>query len=34
LEDVFIHRTGHRFWSEDAEPAQERGKKKAKKKRS
>jgi ABC-2 type transport system ATP-binding protein len=19
LEDVFIHRTGHRFWSEDAE---------------
>jgi ABC-2 type transport system ATP-binding protein len=32
LEDVFIHRTGHRFWSEDAEPASKRGKKKAKKK--
>jgi ABC-2 type transport system ATP-binding protein len=32
LEDVFIHRTGHRFWSEDAEPAPEKGKKKAKKK--
>ena len=31
LEDVFIHRTGHRFWSEDAEPALETGKKKAKK---
>jgi ABC-2 type transport system ATP-binding protein len=34
LEDVFIHRTGHRFWSEDAAPAAEIGKKKAKKKRS
>ncbi len=32
LEDVFIHRTGHRFWNEDAEPAPEKGKKKAKKK--
>ena len=31
LEDVFIHRTGHRFWSEDAEPAPKAGKKKAKK---
>ena len=31
LEDVFIHRTGHRFWSEDAEPTAESGKKKAKK---
>ena len=28
LEDVFIHRTGHRFWSEDAEPATTAGKKK------
>jgi ABC-2 type transport system ATP-binding protein len=28
LEDVFIHRTGHRFWSEDAEPALESVKKK------
>jgi ABC-2 type transport system ATP-binding protein len=34
LEDVFIHRTGHRFWSEDAEAAPEAGKKKVKKKRS
>lgn len=34
LEDVFIHRTGHRFWSEDAEAAPEKGKKKGKKKRS
>jgi ABC-2 type transport system ATP-binding protein len=34
LEDVFIHRTGHRFWTEDALPAQEKGKKKGKKKRS
>lgn len=33
LEDVFIHRTGHRFWSEEAEAAQP-DKKKAKKKRS
>jgi ABC-2 type transport system ATP-binding protein len=32
LEDVFIHRTGHRFWNEDAEPALETGKKKTKKK--
>ena len=32
LEDVFIHRTGHRFWSEDAEPAQENVKKKASRK--
>ena len=31
LEDVFIHRTGHRFWSEDAEPKPETSKKKAKK---
>jgi ABC-2 type transport system ATP-binding protein len=28
LEDVFIHRTGHRFWNEDAEPAAKAGKKK------
>jgi ABC-2 type transport system ATP-binding protein len=34
LEDVFIHRTGHRFWSEDAEPVPKTGKKKAKKKSS
>jgi ABC-2 type transport system ATP-binding protein len=32
LEDVFIHRTGHRFWNEDAEAAPETGKTKAKKK--
>ena len=32
LEDVFIHRTGHRFWSEDAAAAPEGGKKKAGKK--
>jgi ABC-2 type transport system ATP-binding protein len=31
LEDVFIHRTGHRFWSEDTEPKPETRKKKAKK---
>jgi ABC-2 type transport system ATP-binding protein len=31
LEDVFIHRTGHRFWSEDAEPVPQTGKKKTKK---
>jgi ABC-2 type transport system ATP-binding protein len=31
LEDVFIHRTGHRFWSEDGEPALETSKKKIKK---
>lgn len=24
LEDVFIHRTGHRFWNEDGQPAWER----------
>jgi ABC-2 type transport system ATP-binding protein len=34
LEDVFIHRTGHRFWSEDAVVAPETGKKKSKKKPS
>ena len=34
LEDVFIHRTGHRFWSEEAELAPETGKKKTKKKPS
>ena len=34
LEDVFIHRTGHRFWNEEAEPAPEPGKKKAKKRLS
>ena len=28
LEDVFIHRTGHRFWNEDAQAALEPGKKK------
>ncbi len=28
LEDVFIHRTGHRFWSEETEAAAETGKKK------
>ena len=33
LEDVFIHRTGHRFWSEDAAPVPEVGKKKTRKKR-
>jgi ABC-2 type transport system ATP-binding protein len=34
LEDVFIHRTGHRFWNEEAQAAaaNEKGKKKAKKK--
>ena len=32
LEDVFIHRTGHRFWSEEAEPKAGQAKK-AKKKR-
>jgi ABC-2 type transport system ATP-binding protein len=30
LEDVFIRRTGHRFWSEDAEPAPKAGKNKKK----
>ncbi len=34
LEDVFIHRTGHRFWSEEGEALPEAGKKKGKKKRS
>jgi ABC-2 type transport system ATP-binding protein len=28
LEDVFIHRTGHRFWSEDAVPSPKTVKKK------
>ena len=32
LEDVFIHRTGHRFWNEDAEAAPATGKKKTRKK--
>src|SRR5450631_1005303 len=32
LEDVFIHRTGHKFWNEEAEATAETGKKKAKKK--
>ncbi len=32
LEDVFIHRTGHRFWNEEAETNSEAGKKQAKKK--
>jgi ABC-2 type transport system ATP-binding protein len=31
LEDVFIHRTGHRFWSEDTEESPGTGKKKIKK---
>jgi ABC-2 type transport system ATP-binding protein len=31
LEDVFIHRTGHRFWSDDGNPAPESSKKKNKK---
>jgi len=31
LEDVFIHRTGHRFWNEEAEAVASTGKKKAKK---
>jgi ABC-2 type transport system ATP-binding protein len=35
LEDVFIHRTGHKFWSEDREPGSENGsrEKKPKKRR-
>ncbi|MGA7631348.1 MAG: ATP-binding cassette domain-containing protein [Terriglobales bacterium] len=33
LEDVFIHRTGHRFWSEDAVAVPETGKNKSKKSR-
>jgi ABC-2 type transport system ATP-binding protein len=28
LEDVFIHRTGHKFWSEEREPNSEPKKKK------
>jgi len=32
LEDVFIHRTGHRFWNEDAEATAKAGKKKKAKK--
>ena len=32
LEDVFIHRTGHRFWNEEAEATAETGKKKKAKK--
>lgn len=32
LEDVFIHRTGHRFWNEDPEAPAKPGKKAAKKK--
>jgi ABC-2 type transport system ATP-binding protein len=31
LEDVFIRRTGHRFWSEDAESSSETGKKSGRK---
>jgi ABC-2 type transport system ATP-binding protein len=34
LEDVFIHRTGHRFWSEDAVASPEKGTKKTKKRSS
>ena len=34
LEDVFIHRTGHRFWSEDTESTLNSGKKKANKKQA
>jgi ABC-2 type transport system ATP-binding protein len=30
LEDVFIHRTGHKFWSEEREPGSEEKKKKKK----
>ena len=33
LEDVFIHRTGHRFWNEEGEAAAETGQKKKAKKR-
>ena len=32
LEDVFIHRTGHRFWNEELEAAKDTGKKKKGKK--
>jgi ABC-2 type transport system ATP-binding protein len=31
LEDVFIHRTGHRFWSEETAPSQKNGQKTKKK---
>jgi ABC-2 type transport system ATP-binding protein len=34
LEDVFIHRTGHKFWNEDAALAPDTSKKKQSKKRS
>ena len=34
LEDVFIHRTGHKFWSENGESNSESNEKKTKKKRS
>jgi ABC-2 type transport system ATP-binding protein len=34
LEDVFIRRTGHRFWTEDAESPAKPGMKKGKKKAS
>ena len=34
LEDVFIHRTGHRFWSEEVEAAAETDKKKSSRKSS
>ena len=33
LEDVFIHRTGHRFWNEELEASKDAAKKKAKKHR-
>jgi ABC-2 type transport system ATP-binding protein len=33
LEDVFIHRTGHKFWSESSEPDMQEDKKKQKKRR-
>jgi len=33
LEDVFIHRTGHRFWSEDAAPVADKGKQKSSRKK-
>jgi ABC-2 type transport system ATP-binding protein len=32
LEDVFIHRTGHRFWNEEADAGTETAKKKKAKK--
>jgi len=34
LEDVFIHRTGHKFWSENSEINSESNEKKKKVKRS